>query len=710
MVLFEEDIVRQKAYIDTNTKNLSFLKTAMVLKRMGVQNNKFPLTIYDRDLIGHDPHNLNDPSLDLRLAIAREAYINPWYYFREVIRIPSQGSDPVMFQLNRANLALIWIFYNKFDITLVIPRQTGKTISTQAIFSHIIYIYGRNLSVAMLTKDNTLRQENVIRLKDIRDGLPDYLVNVQTKDSDNKEGISYVQNKTRYLTFVAQKDASGADNLGRGMTVPVQHWDEAGMFANIQISYPVAISATNKAVQSARENNQPCTNIITTTAGKLDTEEGRFTYSLISDSLNFSEKLYDAKNINELTELISHGSTSQMVYAVYSYLQLGYTHEWFKLVTSRSKGTQDDIDRDYLNIWKMGTSSGVIDSGLLMKAKASEKDPLFTELTDNYVVNWYVDRHLVENGNYKKHPIVLGMDSSENIGRDFTTLFAIDAKSMRPIFTVRCNESNIIKVALFIVKMLLRLEGMVFIPERNSTGCTIIDMVILELEKRGINPFTRIYNTVVQNRDEDKFSRMDITSRSQADGIIRKYFGFKTTSSEKSRTYLYKTVLMKALELNVDHLYDKILIQELSGLTVRNNRIDHKSSGHDDMVIAYLLACYLLFAGKNLKFYGLEVSLVLSQFNNSTSKKDQEVALQRSLKNKIMELEETINSTHNEIVRASLIRRLNYFKSQIDEELDVTDESALSVDKYTNTKNEANEHKNAIIYNSNVVNGILNTF
>jgi hypothetical protein len=235
-------------------------------------------------------------------------------------------------------------------------------------------------------------------------------------------------------------------------------------------------------------------------------------------------------------------------------------------------------------------------------------------------------------------------------------------------------------------------------------------MVILELEKRGINPFTRIYNTVVQNRDEDKFSRMNINSRGRADGIVRKYFGFKTTSSEKSRSYLYKTVLMKALELNVDHLYDKILIQELSGLTVRNNRIDHKSSGHDDMVIAYLLACYLLFAGKNLKFYGLEVSLVLSQFNNSESEKDREVDLQRTVKNKILELEETINSTHNEIVRASLLRRLNYLKTQVNEEVDVTDESALSVDKYANSENEEYKHKNAIIYNTNVVNGLLNSF
>jgi hypothetical protein len=708
MILFQEDIYNQRAYIHADTTNLSFIKTSIILKRLGVENNKFPLVIYNKDLIKHDPHNLKDNSTELRLAIAEEAFNNPWYYFREVVRIPVQGGPPVKFLLNRANLALIWAFYNHIDTILVIPRQTGKTMSTQGIFSQIVYISGRNLNIAMLTKSNKLVLENVVRLKDIRDGLPEYLVYKQPKDTDNKEGISYELNKTRYLTFVAQQDKSGADNLGRGMTVPVMHWDEAGMFPNIDISYPVAINATIAAVESAKNNNQPHSNIITTTAGKLDTREGRFTHGLITNALTFTEKIYDSKNKEELLDILNMGSTNKMMYLVYSYLQLGYTHEWFKDRAARSGGTQDDIDRDFLNIWKLGGLSGVLSQNLLKLAKETQRDPLFTEIDGNYIIKWYIDKRFIDNGSYDKVPIILGMDPSENIGRDFTSFVAIDSRNMEVLFTCRCNESNIIKVALFVVKLLLRFTSMLFIPERNSTGSTIVDMVILELQKKGINPFRRIFNLVVQHKyDEDKFKRIDINNNI-ADGTIRKYFGFRTTAGSKSRDYLYSIVLLKAMQLNATKLYDNILIEELTGLIIKNGRVDHQPGSHDDTVIAYLLACYVLFAGKNLNIYGIESKVLLSQLSEDHSKESAYKDTQDHIRDTIGKLQVKINTVNNEILRASYIRKLNELKSQLDDKYEDNTE-AISQDQVIKKEDASVRAQQKIIYNENTVESILDT-
>lgn len=683
MILFEQDFYRENASVHTDTKNFSFIKTSLILKRLGISNNKFPLAILDKDLCKYDPHNLTDPSLELRFRIAQECKLNPWYYFREVVRVPAQGSDPIPFILNRANCALIWIYYNHFDLIQVIPRQTGKTISTQAIFSHIIYIAGKNLTVSMLTKDNTLRQENVIRLKDIRDSLPSYLIHSQASDSDNKEGISYTRLKNRYLTFVAQKDDSSADNLGRGMTTPTQHWDEAGMFSKIEISYPVAVNATNKAVETAKANGQPHSNILTTTAGKLDTAEGRFTHSLITNAMTFTEKIYDVKDINELTALLKSGSTNMMFYLVYSYLQLGYTHEWFKEKSARSNATKDDIDRDYLNIWKFGGAAGVIPQTLLKALKEYQRDPLFTELEGGYVFRWYVERHFVESGAYDNVPMILGMDSSENVGRDFTALVLIDARNMAVVGTCRCNESNIMRMAMFIAKFLVRFKKTLFIPEHKSTGGPIIDAVILELERNGINPFSRIFNKIVQERKDDpKLAKIQIDGSVQADGTVRKYFGFHTSSANASRTFLYKTVLMKTLELNAQKIYDSILIEEMSALTVKNGRVDHVNSGHDDTVIAYLLACYVLFAGKNLSFYGIEGKVLLSQMSESEARADESYKdIQNALRVKAAQLEEKINSSTSDLIRASLIKQLNDIKSRIDDK--VIDLNPISIEKNT---------------------------
>lgn len=83
--------------------------------------------------------------------------------------------------------------------------------------------------------------------------------------------------------------------MGRGNTTPCNHLDEVPFCKNIHITYPALISATNKAADLARQNGQPYTNILTTTAGKLDTDEGRFTRSLIDDACVFHESFYDFK-------------------------------------------------------------------------------------------------------------------------------------------------------------------------------------------------------------------------------------------------------------------------------------------------------------------------------------------------------------------------------------------------------------------------------
>ena len=72
MILFQKDFAEQGAAPDISTPNLSFLKMSILLNKMGVANNLFFLALYDKDLKGKDPHNLNDPSVELRQRIAWE--------------------------------------------------------------------------------------------------------------------------------------------------------------------------------------------------------------------------------------------------------------------------------------------------------------------------------------------------------------------------------------------------------------------------------------------------------------------------------------------------------------------------------------------------------------------------------------------------------------------------------------------------------------
>ena len=47
---------------------------------------------------------------------------NPWFYFRELARVPVSGAGDVQFYLHRANHAAIWSFIHSLDFELVQPR------------------------------------------------------------------------------------------------------------------------------------------------------------------------------------------------------------------------------------------------------------------------------------------------------------------------------------------------------------------------------------------------------------------------------------------------------------------------------------------------------------------------------------------------------------------------------------------------------------
>ena len=674
MILFESQYaLLDNSHFDYTTPNTSFIRLHHILKKMGVSNNKFFLVLLDTSLRDVDPHNLKDNSMELKLRIVRECKLNPWYAFRMLLRIPASGSDGVPFVLSRANLSLIWLYFNHIDNLLIMPRQLGKTIGSISIAAVIMYVLGDNTSFVMLTKDNTLRKENVSRLKDIRDEFPDWYIHKQQSDADNSESISYTAFKNKYQTFVAQGSVSGAERLGRGMTTSSMHWDEIAFFKNIAVTYPIAISTTNAAVESAAKHNQPYGNILTTTAGMLNTEEGQFTHNLICNSLTFTEQLYDLVDNEALKNIVKMNSRQGMVYSEFSYLQLGKTHEWFEEKTARTAGDEEVIARDYLNKWTFGTSKSPVDKKLLDRLYQGKGDPSYVQYIDEFMIKWYIPETTVKTPSlFAQIPIAIGMDASENVGRDFTSFVFVDARNLSVIATCSCNTTNIIKIAMFACRW-LKYDNVIFVPERNNVGCAIIDYCLLQLDKLGINPFFRIYNDVIQ---EYKMTSRTITraelSRPGFYNDHRNAFGFRTTGT--SRPFLYKTVFGRVMETSCQHVKDISLINQIAGLTIKNGRIDHGSGGNDDSVIAYILTGYLLFFGNNIEMYDfckgivdtLLRDLVVSE--DGTTRDTMTIANIDQLKHNINQLERSAKYESNATTRIELLHKIQMMKNQLPKE------------------------------------------
>ena len=670
MILFKDDFIKENAGIHYDTTNKSFVRVAMVLKRMGIENWQFPIALYQSRLDGIDPHNLKDPSTELRLMIGAEAKINPWYALREIIRIPASGGPPVQIVANRGAIAMAWCFFNNISYIAIQPRQTGKTVMACALINIVMYIIGKNIDVSLFTKDSELVQRNVERIKIIRDALPDYMIYPHPKDIDNKEGLSYERLGNKYLTKVARADKQGADNIARGTTTPVNHLDEPSYCTNIDITYPVMMLATTAAVENAKRRGQPHSNILTTTAAPIDTARGRYTFDMVNRAMPFTEKLYDLKDGEELHRIVHSNSANSMINGTFSHLMLGKTNEWLANAERISETTKEVNDRELRNMWTAGSETGIIDAETLRIINAHRHEPDHTEIIQDYVINWYLPESFVGSHSFFQRHYILGMDSSENIGEDFTTLVLIDVSDMAVVCTFRCNESNTIRMGMFIAEFLIKYHNVTFIPERNSTGGSIIDTITIIFQKNHISPFRRIFNQVVQERDNQEMARIVIDDPNNIDTTVKKYLGFRTTG--KTRPYLYKNTLKKAASLNATRIYDYTLVSELSTLSAVKGRIDHAEGGHDDLVIAYLLCCWLIFFGKNLNYYGIDVKSIMTSITSDGSAIDPEHRdRQLQLRRSIRQYEEMEAAASSIILKSNYRQKIRLLQDELDHTISV---------------------------------------
>lgn len=659
MILFDKDLIEQRCTVDYSTNNISFIKMSYLLKELGVRNNKFMLALVHKELQGVDPHSPN-LTLDQKALIAVECKINPWYFFREVIRVAQSGGEPVRYILNRANLALIWLHLNSIDTFLTMPRQIGKTIGVQGLMTYKMFLMGKNINIGLFAKDNDLRMENVSRLKELRNALPGYLYKVgPAYNTDNQEGLVYKPFRTKYITFVAQKDKRSAAGQGRGQTFTDEHWDEFGYYANNHLSYPSAKAATDTAQPLARENGIPCANIMTTTAAMLEDPAGQYAHGIKCDALRFSEVLYDCLNCEELKKLVDSGSDGGMVYIEFNYKQLGKDDKWLKRV-SRGK-SQSEIDRDYLNIWTHGSAGSLITTEVLKKLKLSIVEPLHIEIQEDLILRWYVDERTRKSDDFKRKPFILASDTSDNAGRDYSTLVMIDPSNMEVVMVCKSNQSSLAHIVLVALNLMRDFQRLVFIPERNRGGAFLIDMLLHALkDDKSFNPWKRIYNTHHQDYSSKSpdCRRLDLNA-----GSVRKLFGFHT--SQGSRKVLYQSIFTTAVNRNIDKIHDSTLIDEISGITVDpKGRIDHTSDSHDDVLVAYLIACWFIMYGRNHHMYGIRDEEILKDFSEDSESVDPITRDRNTKARKRMKyLEEMLaGSDISQMIRSAFERELTYLK------------------------------------------------
>jgi hypothetical protein len=621
VILFEKDWAYFPLAIrDTQTKNRSFVELAEKYRRMGIRNCDFMLALYHPELQGVDPHSAV-LSVETMTKIGLECKHNPWYFFREVMLVPPQASaTPLPFRANRGNIALYWLFFNHVDMALIQPRQTGKSLSVDGLMTYLMFIGSQNTRINLLTKDNPLREANVERLKEIRNYLPRYVYQQARGDSDNKHDMTNESKNNLYSTAVAQNSESSARKSGRGLTAPIFHSDE-GPFTNyIHVTLPSSLAAGVAARDEARASGAYYGSIFTTTAGKKDEAAGKYMYGLIHSGLPWSEHLYDCEDSGELTNLVERNAAVQktakpMVNITMSHRQLGYTDEWLWKTMAECASFGEEADRDFFNVWTSGGVSSPLTTELNGVIRASQKEVQHMEISKRgYILKWYIsEREIASRLAYGTY--VLGMDTSDAIGRDYISMVIMDTSNLEVVAAAAINTTNILHFVDYICDIMIKYTTITLVPERKSTGQTLVDALLIRLPAAGIDPFKRIYNVIIDNdrtREEAfKLVTQDVSRRpSWFYDKVKKYFGFVTGGSgDHSREALYGKALQRAARMGGTKVNDKSLIDEITSLVVKDGRIDHTADSHDDMTVAWLLCVWFLTMGRSLGHYGITNAL-----------------------------------------------------------------------------------------------------
>ena len=681
MILFKEDWNKYPGAIpDFKTKQTSWIRMAALYKKMGIENYLFMLALHNPELSGVDPFSSNLTEKQI-LMISVEAKNNPWYVLRELIRLPATASpEPIHIRANRANIALWWLFFNHVTTMLIQPRQTGKSVSTDALMVTLFAIMTTNTDINLLTKDDNLRNKNIARLKAIIDGLPWYFKLKDRKDTYNTEKLTLARLGNTYHTSVGQASEKAALNLGRGMTIAINHIDEIAFVRNIDVTLPALLAAASSARDLAKEQGAPYGNIFTTTPGYLNNPSGRYAYKIYNESFRWTEKLLDSKNMEELHKIIkdnTKGSKLQVVVDM-NHRQLGFTDEWLREKINDAMSEGEDAGADFLNIWAAGSTSNPITKEHLKIIQDSRySDPYINISKYGYITRWFCTEHEY-NTKMKNARIVIGIDTSDAVGNDGIGMVGRLDETGETIFSGNFNETNVIKFSEWLVEILSEFKNTIMIIERRSTGVMVIDNLLYILPTLGINPFTRLFNWIVHEMNSNP-KYLEIFNNSKRNNHVdyytpyRKHFGYATGGSGKaSRDNLYGTGLIASVKYTGNTVRDPELINQLSGLTIKNDRIDHKSGNHDDLVIAWLLCFWLLSEGRNINAYGLDKHTTLSVVTEAIIEEEggQEMVeykkRQLELKSEIDKLINEVKNTVGEVKKFILTNKIKMLYRKID--------------------------------------------
>ncbi len=592
----------RKPHYDFKTRNKSFLELYSDLYKLGVKNNKFFLRIYDTSLIGVDPYAPKLP-LDIQLRIFLECLINPWYFLREIARIPEDGAPievggGTQYRIDRNNLACWYLFLNGIPFYQSKPRQRGKTQDCLCRFNYAYHFAAMSSSFLFFSKDLPLAKQNLYRMKCQRDMMPTYLqmkfiITEDGKYDKGRDNITTMQNPVTHNTVTVMPKATSQDTairLGRGATAAFQYYDEFDFISYIKDIINTAAFAFSKASENAAKNGSLFSRTLSSTPGDIDHRDGKFAAEFIDKMVRWEEKYFDLP-INQLKKILKSPKLNGFVFVEHSWKQLKCSMEWYeeqcKLVNYDEETIAREIDLKRIS----GSGLSPFRRADIMYINNHIKEPIDQIDYSKNLCPIYIYRKL----NRKIH-YLLCVDPAEGLAQDNTGLSlinpytrAVDAEFKSPFITQTDMGKLIVK----------------FMDEYCPKS-----MIVVEANKG-----RELINYLIDSKyryqlyyDVDKLNAkivddIDEYGAAKRAAYMRRAYGVDTTKS--SRKVMFG-ILEALMEEEKQILYTKYVVKDISALERKpSGKIAAAEGAHDDNIMSYLIGLFVYNNASNLEEFGI---------------------------------------------------------------------------------------------------------
>ena len=599
--------IKDKKSYQWNTKNKSFIDLHKDLKTLGVKNNKFFLALYDKTLENIDPFAPIVP-LEAQARIAREVIRNPWYFLREIARIPMDGKPIVPgggspFLIDRNSAATWYLFLNGIDTYASKPRQCGKT---QDAIAKINYAYNFGSLAATITlanKDLTLNKMNLARLKAQRDMLPTFLqaknifdiasLKILKETSNVTSMKNPVTNNNIILLPTANSEAK-ADGLGRGYTSSIQLWDEFDWTPYNTKIIDCSVFAFNTASANAKTNKSLYGRLFTSTPGNIDSRDGQSAEEFINGNqetgargmLKWNDTMFDM-DIRKLYNVVhSAKSYNGIVFVEHTWKQLKKSYDWYEKACEGVRYNPEVIARE-INLKRLrGTSKSPFkrtDIMYLISNMLTAKETV--DYSDNLSPIYIYDK--IE----RRTPYILVVDPAEGLSGDNMAMSLINPYTEKAIAEFETPYITQPKMAKMIVKFMDSYCPKAVIVVENNKGRELLHL--LQESKYAANIWY----------DIDKLGAKESIDKHEVDTSAEKALGFNTNT--KTRPILFG-ILENMVSEEPDKLNAKLLVDSICALErTRTGRIEAAQGKHDDMVMAYLIGICVRRMSSNMEDYGI---------------------------------------------------------------------------------------------------------